>query len=150
MPALRIIYLWSLFFTVSFARDMNRVRSVDYPGKEKRLEVLKKHLKLHTSVSDAAFDLYDVNLNADSSIPGPTHRDYRVALRLPAGAAARWLTGIAVTSFPHDAAWCHALLAENIHVTPRQKANFWTYTAKNKTAFFFKEDNILCLRIFQD
>ncbi len=138
-----------LAFMAAYAGS-NRVRSIDYADKEERVRVLKKYLRMRSEVKDVQFDIYDVNLNAGSSIPGPTHRDFRVALALKKADAKKWLAGAVITSFPKEAAWCEALIAgkENFHrLHPK---DVWTYTAKDKVVFHFEKDGVLCIRITQE
>lgn len=128
----------------------NRVVSDGLATSAERVKVLKKYLKLRSEIQDTAFDIYDVNLDAGSSIPGPTHRDFRIALALKKADAKKWLSGLVITSFPKDRAWCDALIAGRQSLKTGHPQDVWTYTGKDKTAFYFEKDGILCLRIYQD
>ncbi len=128
----------------------NHLRSGDYQNKEEKIAVLKQYFNVRTQVLDAEFDIYDVNMNASLSIPGPTHRDYQVALLLKKEDAEKYLSDVVLTSFPKDSAWCRRLLMNNKNFHLKNEKDFWTYTGDHKLAFYFEKECILCIRIYQD
>jgi hypothetical protein len=136
--------------TANYASSPTRIRSADYPDKAERITVLKKYLRMRSEVKDAQFDIYDVNLNAGSSIPGPTHRDFRIALAVKKADAKKWLSDVVITSFPKDSAWCQALIEGKDSFRLLHPKDFWTYTGKDKLVFHFEKDAVLCVRITQE
>lgn len=101
------IFLLSLF---SCGKQKNSISSKEFPTAQKRVKALQKYMNLKSPVEDCHFAIYDVNLNAKRSTPGPTDRKYEVALKVLPEHFSAWTQDLTHTSFPLNTGWYDSLL----------------------------------------
>ena len=122
------------------------VRSSAYPTAQKRVERLKELFVLRSDVKDAAYEIYDVNMNT-RSIPGPTDRDYKIVLKVSLNDLEKWNEPEIITSLPQNYDWAEELL---------KGLDGWDlsgsiiqYANENKHMVIFKDTGVILVRIVQ-
>lgn len=122
----------------------NRIRSIEYSASDKRIAVLSELITMKSAVIDAAFDLYNVNMNP-RTIPGATDIDYKVVILVSPENVAAWSVGKSLSSLSHDTSWVHLLAAENPGLRPGKKLA--EYDFSNGQAYAVVYDNaVIALR----
>ncbi len=140
--------LFILLLATACGRNTSHIRSQGIDSPLERIHTLEKYFNLRTPVQDAEFDIFDVNLNTRGSIPGPTSRDYKIALLLLDNDIDAWLSDVSLTSFPLSTDWARALVSHNKRFSLQSVPLM--YTAKDKEILLYRDESILCIRIKQD
>ncbi|MBN1525364.1 MAG: hypothetical protein JW904_12825 [Spirochaetales bacterium] len=83
----------------------NRVTSREFKTSVERVHALKKYYHPKTGIIDTEFDIFDVNMNAERSIPGASSRDFKLILYVAPGDIDAWIDTTEITSFPVDYNW---------------------------------------------
>jgi hypothetical protein len=148
MGKYKYIMLLISVIIIAGCHNDNHAASANLATPFARVTELKKYLNLKTEVLDAEFDIFDVNLNADWEIPGPTGRDYKIALLVKPEDVDVWLRDVTPTSFPLDYSWAHPLLKndERFHIDSPPLM----FTGEDKELILFRRQGIILIRIRQD
>jgi len=128
----------------------NHVTSRGMKNCRDRIVSLKKYIRLASEIQDAEYDIYDVNLNAGVSIPGPTHRDYRLAVAIHRNDAENWLQTLTQDSKPRDVQWCMNLLKQNATMRRATGKPFRIFVGRDKVFLLSQDSSVGCLRIYQE
>ncbi|HMW04706.1 MAG TPA: hypothetical protein PK079_09940 [Leptospiraceae bacterium] len=147
----RVIAILFLFAIFNCSIPKNHIQSFALENRKDRLETLQKYLIFKSEVLDAEYDIYDVNLNAEYTIPGATSRDYRIVLFLKKEDISKWLTDVTLTSFPESDLWREDLIQKSNRLKSLQlEKDYMTYKNSNKTIFYNQKHSILFIRINQN
>ncbi|MEJ2664905.1 MAG: hypothetical protein P8107_12845 [Spirochaetia bacterium] len=140
-------FLSALLLLFSCSNGDNFITSKNIGNTSERIQTLRKYYKLKTEILDTEFEIFDVNLNADRSIPGPTDRDYKIVILVKSENIDTWTNGLTITSFPVNYDWAKDLLNGN------NKFNFsgspLLYKELYKELIVFKKEGIIFIRIKQ-
>jgi len=147
---LRFISIILLFCNVVLSCKSNEnyfsSKNIDEPSK--RIERLKEYYNLKSEIIDTEFEIFDVNYNANRSIPGPTNRDYKIVVLVKPEYIDDWTNEFTITSFPLNYDWVDELIKDNnnfnIYTSPMM------YTGVNKELILFEKEGIILIRIKQD
>lgn len=145
---MRIICIVIVFLSLfSCNKSNNQVTSKDIPKASQRVKTLQNYLLFKSPVDDCHFDIYDVNLSAGRSIPGPTDRTYKVALKVAPEHFEAWTEGLTHTSFPLNTTWYDSLIEKQkgfTYSTP-------TFMSKDgsKIVIGYQNEGLLFIRIHQ-
>lgn len=121
-------------------------REIGDPGS--RVKKLQDFFILRSDTLDAEFDIFDVNIGASRSIPGPTGRDYKVALLLTPKNAQLWITDVIKSPDKFDYSWAMDITKSNPNFKISSTPEF--YIEADKEVTFFKNEGIVFIRIRQD
>ncbi len=144
----KLIMITGIIILFSCNREyVNPVKSSFYKTKEERINSLKNFFHPRSEIKDAEFEIYDVNMN-NCSIPGPTDRDYRIAVIMDTVYLDKWKDENmhrAVKPFNYE--WGIELIknnpAYNISTLPE------AYKTDGREMYIFKKEGIIFIRIIQ-
>lgn len=144
-----ILFLISGLLIISCTSSAkNHIYSRELENSDLRVKELQKYFILRSDAQDAEFDIFDVNIGASRSIPGPTGRDYKVALLLTPENAELWTSDVEESSKELDYRWAIKITENNPNFKISSSPEFYIDT--NKEVTFFKDEGIVFLRIRQD
>ena len=141
-----LLFVLLLCVSIFACGGESTVRSSDYKDNAARIERLGDLFVLRSDVIDAAYEIYDVNLNT-RSIPGPTDRDYRIILKVDPRLLEKWHDPDLINSFPVDYSWADSILSTADGFDLKGKSV--QYSGENKQMVIFEETGVVLVRIVQ-
>ena len=137
-----------VIFALSCHDESNFRSSENIDNPADRIETLRNYISLKSELIDAEYNIFDVNLNSNRSIPGPSSRDYKIALLIDKNNIANWLQDLNTSSFQLDYDWIYDLIKSNDNFYLSSKPII--YTGENTELILFEEESIIFIRIVQD
>lgn len=144
----------STIFTVltilsCISENKTNVNSLGIHTSEQRIQEIKKYFKLRGNTIDVEFDIFDLNLYTSRvSIPGPTSRDYRVAILTDSEGVKLWIKDVQLAQDSFDFQWAKELVKDNPNFKIDTEASI--YFSQNKEVIVFNESNVVLVRIIQN
>lgn len=128
--------------------DYRTVKSENLKTSEDRIIKLKEYFHLRGNTLDAEFDIFDVNIGANRSIPGASSRDYKVALLLEVSETNLWKEDVTESTTPLNYSWAENLIKNNQNFDTTGTPKF--YTSPNKEVIIFDKSGTILIRIVQN
>ncbi|CAN5369882.1 hypothetical protein BH11BAC5_BH11BAC5_14540 [soil metagenome] len=113
--------------------------SDDFENKNERLEKLSGEIKLYSKITDAEFELFNVNgfSNQRETVPGASSLDYKFAIKIDSSYISKWTTGMIDTVFEkYEYSWASEIIKN-------RKENWQLHSAPR--CFIRKGDNVIVL-----
>lgn len=132
-----------------FSDNKTHVNSMEIKTTESRVKEVQKYFNLRGNTLDVEFDIFDVNLYSSRvSVPGPTSRDYKVAILTDPEGLKLWTQDVELASASIDIQWAMDLVKENPNFKIDEEPI--SYFSKNKEVIIFSNSNAVFVRIQQN
>ena len=142
----------SVCFLVGCGSGILDVQSSKFSTARKRIAFLRKRMVMFSEIQDTIFDLYDVNGKFSLGIPGPSHWDFKVIMRVKQHDLPKWVDGFEQIHNPEEELlqWGYKLLQGQPGWTVRSTPS--VYERPNETegeviVAIFEEEEIVFKRI---
>lgn len=107
--------------------EKGRLTSSSIELKAERIRLLYKHVTCFSEITDAEFDLFNVNGfgNDRASIPGASSWNYKFAVKIDTGNVAKWIDGmVEISAEDYDGSWVKEITKVRssswmVHSTPQ-------------------------------
>lgn len=101
-----------MLFIFSCSKENANVTSKELTSAKERVKTLKKFVPLKSPIEDCHFELSNVNLKTDRSIPNSSDHTYELALKVAPEHFEAWTKNLTHTSFPLNTGWYDSLIAK--------------------------------------
>jgi hypothetical protein len=137
-----------IFTVACSSENQNHLQSSKIEKASQRVKVLKKYFRLRSKTFDAEFDIFDVNLAGSRiTVPGPTSRDYKVALLTDQAGIKLWSQDVKLIQTDLSYEWGLELIKSNSSFKLNEKPKYYSSTAKK--VIIFEDAGIVFVRIEQ-
>ncbi|MEM7550947.1 MAG: hypothetical protein AAF363_14785 [Bacteroidota bacterium] len=129
----------------------NHLDSDDFDSKEKRIEVLKKEIKVFSAIRDTEFELFNVNgfSNSRPGVPGASSWDYKVVVKVDSADLSNWINGMIRTDgSDYDNEWTTKIIKSNANEWATDSpAEFYIRSGQNVTLIVYRKEGIIFKRM---
>lgn len=124
------------------------IKSSDYDTVQERIHILKKYTVMYSEIDDAIYSIYNVNGRPAFTIPGPSHWDYRIAMKCRRSDLDRWVKGLEEGS--KDAIrldWGYDLVRGNSSWKTVSSPKVYIRKGENTVVAVFRDEGIIFKRM---
>jgi hypothetical protein len=134
--------------------SLTKLDSDDFETSKERVEILSKEITAFSKISDAEFEIFNVNgfSNQRTSVPGASSCDYKFAIIVNREDISKWTEGMTETSVPaNDFDWKNEILKnKKAHWKLNSTPKYYIRKAENVVMIVYQEEGTIFKRVIQD